>query len=155
MLKKSILISLFIALLSIPVLADEQGEITLDETDTLELPAVVQDEPAKPPVQSVNAPKWEEFCESGYENAKATDKKNILNVINFVDAERTKSNYWAERRVNFEKAIEHCNTLTEEEKAFCYEGVRNAENERNEMYEIQRKHINYKNQGIIIDKPNY
>ncbi len=154
MLKKIFVISLLIGFISIPVFADEQGTITLDEIDTLELPTEPQTPAVKPAVQNINAPKWEEFCESGYENAKATDKKNVLNVINFVDAERTKSNYWAERRANFEKAIEHCNTLTEEEKAFCYEGVRNAENERNEMYEMQRKHINYKNQGIIIDKPN-
>lgn len=152
MLKKSIIISLLIALISVPVFAEEQSEITLDEMDSLELPVATQEESQKP-VQNITVPKWEEFCESGYENAKVTEKKNVLNLINFVDAERTKSNYWAERRLNFEKAIDHCNTLTEEEKAYCYEGVRNAENERNEMYEMQRKHINYKNQGIIINKP--
>lgn len=157
MFKKSVLMLLLIGIIAIPVLADETEDIRLDETDVLELPAVPQtdEHPGTVPVSSkVEAPKWEEFCESGYENAKIREKKNILNVINVIDAEQTKSNYWAERRLNFEKAIEHCNTLTEDEKAFCYEGVRNAEKERNEMYEMQRKHINYKNQGIIIDKPN-
>ncbi len=154
MYKKIFLILLFLSMLTIPTLAEDIEPVTLDEADTLELPLKPQEPQPKPAIHNVDAPKWEEFCESGYENAKATDKKNILNVINFVDAERTKSNYWAERRANFEKAVEHCNTLTEEEKGYCYEGVRNAENERNEMYEQQRKHINYKNQGIIIDKPN-
>ena len=156
MFKKAALLLFLMSLFAIPVCAADTGAITLDEMDTLELPASQPEGEQKPAVQKkVEAPKWEEICESGYENAKIREKKNILNVINVVDAEQTKSNYWAERRLNFEKAIEHCNTLTAEERAFCYEGVRNAEKERNEMYEMQRKHINYKNQGIVIDKPNY
>lgn len=156
MFKKAALLLFLMSLFAIPVCAEDTGAITLDEMDTLELPASQPEVEQKPAVQiKVEAPKWEEFCESGYENAKIREKKNILNVINVVDAEQTKSNYWAERRLNFEKAIEHCNTLTAEERAFCYEGVRNAEKERNEMYEMQRKHINYKNQGIVIDKHNY
>ncbi len=157
MFKKSISILLFSTLLAVPVFAQDTDAVILDEMDTLQLPSAPQTVESPKTVSAsstLEAPKWEEFCESGYENAQKREKKNILNVINVVDAEQTKSNYWAERRLNFEKAVEHCNTLTEDEKAFCYEGVRNAEKERNEMYEMQRKHINYKNQGIIIDKPN-
>jgi len=99
-----------------------------------------------------NAPKWEEFCEAGYENAVFKEKENILNIINFVNAERTKSNYWAERRANFEKEINQCNAMPDSARNYCYESVRKNETERNEIYEGQRKQVNYKNQGIKIDK---
>lgn len=97
-----------------------------------------------------NIPKWEEFCESGYENATLKEKENILNIINFVDAERTKSNYWAERRANFEKSVNHCNSLEGSTRNYCFESLRKTETERNEIYEQQRKQVNYKNQGIQI-----
>lgn len=156
MLKKSIIVLLFFIMAVIPAIAEDSGEIVLDETDTLELPTGTEEQHnIQAAAKIVEAPKWEEFCESGYEDAKLREKKNIFNIINFVDAEQDKSNYWAERRINFEKAMEHCNTLTAEEKGYCYEGVRNAELERNEMYEQQRKQINYKNRGILIDKLNY
>ena len=162
MIKKSFILLVLMSILILPAFADgtsETGEVVLDELDTLELPASSEQSAIRPAAkytaQNIEAPKWEEFCESGYEDAKLREKKNIFNIINFVDAEQSKSNYWAERRINFEKAIEHCNTLTTEEKSFCYEGVRNAELERNEMYEQQRKQINYKNRAIVIDKPNY
>lgn len=153
MYKKLIILSVLFSFFFLPCLADEAEEITLDELDTLNVSKEV--ELIKTEMPPVVAPKWEEFCEAGYENAKYVEKENILNLINFVDAERTKSNYWAERRANFQKAVDHCNTLTDDKKAFCYDGVRNAENERNSMYEQQRKQIIYKNRGIIIDKPNY
>lgn len=158
MIKKKLLLFVLCSMLILPAAADEiNGDIVLDETDTLEFPAGTPEESRRvqPSLKTVSVPKWEEFCESGYEDAKLRPNKNIFNIINFVDAEQDKSNYWAERRINFEKAMEHCNTLTAEEKGYCYEGVRNAELERNEMYEQQRKQINYKNRGILIDKPNY
>ncbi len=99
-----------------------------------------------------NAPKWEEFCETGYENAVFKEKENILNIINFVNAERIKSNYWAERRATFEKEINRCNAMPDSARNYCYEGIRKNETERNEIYERQRKQVNYKNQGITIDK---
>lgn len=151
--KNLIILSALLGLFVLPVIADEVIEIKLDELDALG--SSVKTEEVKAPVPVLEAPKWEEFCESGYENAKLTEKENILNLINFVDAERTKSNYWAERKINFQKAVEHCNTLTDEKRTFCYDGIRKSEKERNEMYELQRKQINYKNRGIIIDKPNY
>lgn len=149
--KKRIFTSLCLFFISLPAGAFDSEEVTLDDS------AMVNDiqESVVLPVKPSEIPKWEEFCESGYENAKLSEKQNILNVINFVDAERTKSNYWAERRLNFEKSIEHCNSLTEEKRSYCYEGVRKSETERNEMYEQQRKLMNYKNRGIVVDKPNY
>lgn len=153
--KKLILLSVLLTLFMLPVSANESEEVTLEQVEIPESSSKTEEVQAQEPVQSYDIPKWSEFCEQGYENAKLKDKENILNIINFVDAERTKSNYWAERRINFEKAIEHCKTLSEDTKAFCYEGVRKNETEHNEMYEQQRKQINYKNRGIIIDKPNY
>lgn len=158
MIKKRFIILALASLFILPAIADEineTGEVVLDETDTLQLEQTSEQNEIRPAIQIVEEPKWEEFCETGYENAKLREKKNIFNIINFVDAEQTKSNYWAQRRDNFENAINHCKTLNDEEKSYCYEGVRKSELERNEMYEQQRKQINYKNRGIVIDKPNY
>ncbi len=158
MIKKRFILLILMSMLILPAIADENsegGEVVLDEIDTLELQQKPEQKEIRPAVQIVAEPKWEEFCESGYENAKLRENKNIFNIINFVDAEQTKSNYWAQRRENFEKAINHCKTLSDEEKSYCYEGVRKTELERNEMYEQQRKQINYKNRGIVIDKLNY
>ena len=151
--KKLILLSVLLTLFMLPVSANETEEVTLQEVQTPEITSEIEEVQTSAP--SYEIPQWSEFCEPGYENAKLNDKENILNIINFVDAERTKSNYWAERRINFEKAIDHCKTLTEDAKAFCYEVVRKSETDRYEMYEQQRKHINYKNRVIIIDKAIY
>ena len=121
----------------------EDGEIRLDSTAT---------NSAIKTVTPADAPKWEEFCEIGYENASKKEKENIFSIINFVNAQRIKNNYWAERRENFEKAINHCNSLEENARNYCYEGVRKTETEKNEFYEQQRKDTNYKNQGIRVDK---
>ena len=133
-----------------------EGEISDDngisQDDEIKLDSSIRGEAIISSNDFSNAPKWEEFCEQGYENAQLKEKENILNIINFVDAERTKSNYWAERRANFEKAVNQCNSMSETARNYCYEGVRKSENERNEIYERQRKQINYKNQGIKIDK---
>lgn len=158
MIKKRFIPLALACILVLPAIADENNEtsdVVLDETDTLQLEQTSEQSEIRPAVQIVEEPKWEEFCESGYETAKLREKKNIFNIINFVDAEQTKSNYWAQRRENFENAINHCKTLNDEEKSYCFEGVRKSEQERNEMYEQQRKQINYKNRGIVIDKPNY
>lgn len=162
MIKKRFILLILMSMLLLPAFAEETsdtGEVVLDELDTLEFQSETEKPQIRPAArmnfQNVEEPKWEEFCESGYETARLREKKNIFNIINFVDAEQEKSNYWAQRRDNFEKAIEHCKTLTDDEKGYCFEGVRNAELERNEMYEQQRRQINYKNRGIVIDKPNY
>lgn len=128
-------------------------EIEDDSTDAIKLttPDNAQSKTTSTTV-AIDAPKWEDFCETGYENASTKDRENLLNIINFVNAERIKSNYWAERRESFEKAITHCNSLEENSRSYCYESVRKSENEKNEMYEQQRKQVNYKNQGIKIDK---
>lgn len=36
------------------------------------------------------APKWEEFCETGYENVNETQKKDIFDIFSFVKSERAK-----------------------------------------------------------------
>ncbi len=154
MAKKLILLSFLFGMFALPVMANElEQEVILDELEMLNVSKDVEVITSEP--IPLVAPKWEEFCESGYENAKHSEKENILNIFSFVDAERTKSNYWAERRANFEKSVAHCNTLDDYKKSMCYKSLRSNEIERNEMYEQQRKQINYKNRGIIIDKPNY
>ena len=135
--KKLVIPAILLAFFILPAYSAEVEEVTLNEA---EIPVTIDKaDTSAVTVLPSEVPKWEEFCESGYENAQVKDKKNILNVINFVDAERTKSNYWAERRVNFEKSINHCNTLADDKRAYCYEGVRRSEKERNQIYEQQRK----------------
>ena len=122
--KKLVIPAILLAFFILPAYSAEVEEVTLNEA---EIPVTID----KADTSAVTV--------LPSENAQVKDKKNILNVINFVDAERTKSNYWAERRVNFEKSINHCNTLADDKRAYCYEGVRSSEKERNQIYEQQRK----------------
>lgn len=100
-------------------------------------------------------PVWTEFCETGYENAKRTDKNDIFNVFSFVKAERVKKNYWAARRESFEKYLNYCENITDDgERVSCYTELRKIETDKNDDYSRQRKQLLYQH-NIIIDKPNY
>ena len=90
-------------------------------------------------------PKWTDFCETGYENAVYKNKDDIFNIFNYVKSERTKSNYWAERRVSFEKYLKSCNALDNEAKDTCYTELKNSENQKNELYKLKRDQLLYQN----------
>ena len=91
------------------------------------------------PINFVNAssvlePQWAEFCPPLYENAvykpaKENSKRNLEN------------NYWALRRVKFQKAIMECKTIskTQADLNMCYGRVANIEKNKTK----QRKDAKY------------
>ena len=96
-------------------------------------------------IETIVPPKWTDFCETGYENAVYKNKDDIFNIFNYVKSERTKSNYWAERRVSFEKYLKSCNALDNEAKDTCYTELKNSENQNNELYKLKRDQLLYQN----------
>lgn len=129
--KLTLLISIFVLTASIPVIAEDEN--------------VVQ-------TNLVTIPKWEEFCEAGYENAKTTDRNDVFNVFSFVKAERVKKNYWANRRTSFEKYLGYCKSIDDEnDRCSCYIELRKIEKDKNDEYSRQRKQLLYQN-NIIISK---
>ena len=95
--------------------------------------------------QSDLPPKWSDFCETGYENAVYKNKDDIFNIFNYVKTERTKTNYWAERRVSFEKYLKTCNALENEAKTTCYAELKKSETEKNDLYKLKRDQLLYRN----------
>ena len=129
----TLLLSIFLA---IPVFSDEN--IANIEPDKDEIMA----EEIKP---LVIPPKWTDFCETGYENAVHKDSHDLFNVFSFVKSERIKKNYWAERRVSFESYLKSCNALSDEAKATCYAELTKSEEQKNDLYKLQRKQLLYEN----------
>ncbi len=127
----TLLLSIFLA---IPVFSDEN--IANIEPDKDEIMA----EEIKP---LVIPPKWTDFCETGYENAVYKDSHDLFNVFSFVKSERIKKKYWAERRVSFEKYLKSCNALSDEAKATCYAELKKSEEQKNDLYKLQRKQLLY------------
>lgn len=104
------------------------------------------------PLPIITAPKWDEFCEPGYENAVYTDKNDVFNYIIFVKTERDKRNYWAGRRESFEKYLNHCKTIVDDtDRGVCYTDLRRLENDKNEVYSSKKNQILYQNDAIIKD----
>ncbi|CDE88847.1 TPA: hypothetical protein CPT81_01485 [Candidatus Gastranaerophilales bacterium HUM_20] len=91
----------------------------------------------------VDAPKWTDFCEAGYENAKINRNRDFLNVFSFVKSERIKQTYWAERRESFEKRLKYCTSLDEPDKSVCYTELRSEEKNNNDLYSQKRKELLY------------
>jgi len=76
--------------------------------------------------ESVLEPQWSEFCPPLYENAvfKPAKKNSKRNMEN---------NYWALRKVKFEKSITECKVMskTSKELGACYSRVVNLERNKN------------------------
>ena len=84
--------------------------------------------------ESVLEPQWAEFCPPLYENAVFKPSKE--------NSKRNKeNNYWALRKVKFEKSILECKTIskTPSELSVCYSRVVNLERNKNN----QRKDAKY------------
>ena len=96
-------------------------------------------------IETIVPPKWTDFCETGYENAVYKNKDDFFNIFNYVKTERTKTNYWAERRTSFEKYLKTCNALEGEAQAACYTELRKSENEKNDLYKLKRDQLLYEN----------
>lgn len=101
---------------------------------------------------SLNAPKWTDFCENGYENAVyEQDNNSMWNIFSFVKTEKVKQNYWAKRRKSFESYLKNCNELTDNAQDACYSELVKIENEKNNLYYTKRKQLLYEN-NIDIHK---
>ncbi len=126
---------------ALPVPADELSE--QDSSSAPQVQNVSENIPEQKPI--IIPPKWTEFCEMGYENAVYKDSNDIFNIFSFVKSERVKKNYWAERRVSFEKYLKSCNSLNDDAKSACYDKLRTIENEKNDLYKIKRNQLLYEN----------
>lgn len=85
--------------------------------------------------ESITEPQWSEFCPPLYEHAVFKDTK-------FNSKKYMENNYWALRRVKFQKAILECKVLSKSENdlSSCFSRVANLEqnktNQRNDaLYE--------------------
>lgn len=139
--KKVLLLSglILFAGISISVMAEEILLEPVEEQKTAAMPILT-------------APKWDEFCEPGYENVSASTKNDVFNYVSFVKSERDKKVYWAERRESFEKFLNHCKTIVDDtERGVCYTDLRRLENNKNEVYNSKRRQILYQNDIIIKD----
>lgn len=140
--KKILLASLFLAV-GMPVICDDviqQDNIPQSEV----IPAQEIVKPADP-VREELPPQWSEFCEAGYENAVYKDSHDIFNIFSFVKSERVKKNYWAERRVSFEKYLKTCENLDSAAKSECYAKLRDMETKKNDLYKIKSRQLLYEN----------
>lgn len=141
----SLLISIiFLACICVQAFAEEI-ELNLDETQQ-----PVQQITSPTPI--ILAPKWEEFCEPGYENVEASDRADWFNLLSFVKSERAKRTYWAERRESFNKYLNYCKAKVDDsDRGECYTDLRQIELNKNEVYNSQRKQGLYQSDMIIKD----
>lgn len=140
---KKIFITLSLLAIGLPVICDDVAEeITVPKSEVIPAQSIM-----KPvvPVREELPPRWSEFCEAGYENAVYKDSHDVFNIFSFVKSERVKKNYWAERRVSFEKYLKTCEVLSSDAKSACYANLRKIESQKNELYKIKSKQLLYEN----------
>lgn len=140
---KKIFITLSLLVIGLPVMCDDVAEeITVPKSEVIPAQSIIK--PADP-VREELPPRWSEFCEAGYENAVYKDSHDVFNIFSFVKSERVKKNYWAERRVSFEKYLKTCEVLSSDAKSACYANLREIESQKNELYKIKSKQLLYEN----------
>lgn len=140
---KKIFIILSLLVIGLPVMCDDAAEeITVPKSEVIPAQSIIK--PADP-VREELPPRWSEFCEAGYENAIYKDSHDVFNIFSFVKSERVKKNYWAERRVSFEKYLKTCEVLSSDAKSACYANLREIESQKNELYKIKSKQLLYEN----------
>lgn len=140
---KKIFITLSLLAIGLPVICDDAAEeITVPKSEVIPAQSIIK--PADP-VREELPPRWSEFCEAGYENAVYKDSHDVFNIFSFVKSERVKKNYWAERRVSFEKYLKTCEVLSSDAKSACYANLREIESQKNELYKIKSKQLLYEN----------
>ncbi len=140
---KRVLLLASLLVIGMPVICDDTvEEISIPKSEVIPVQEIIK------PVDSVREelpPRWSEFCEAGYENAVYKDSHDVFNFISFVKSERAKKNYWAERRVSFEKYLKSCEVLSSEAKSTCYANLREMETQKNDLYKIKSKQLLYEN----------
>ena len=110
----------------------------------------LEEAPQKAVLPLMTAPKWEEFCEPGYEYVTAPAKDNVLSVVNVVKSEREKKTYWAERRAAFDKYLANCKTIVDDySRGACYTQLRRIENDKNDVYNSKRKELLYQHTNFV------
>lgn len=69
-------------------------------------------------VFAVSKPQWNEFCPADYLNAKPSRFNDV-------------SNYWYNRRVQFDESMAFCTPYKGESLSSCYSKIRNDEQRKN------------------------
>ncbi len=96
--------------------------------------------------ESITEPQWSEFCPPLYEHAefKQTKRNSSKNIEN---------NYWALRRVKFQKSILECKVLSKNgsELSSCYARVANLEQNKTNKRNEAKSEYNYNLQLQIQD----
>ncbi len=87
--------------------------------------------------ETITEPQWSEFAPPLYENA--IFKKTKLNSKKYME-----NNYWALRRVKFQKSILECKVLSKKSSdlSACYARVANLENNKNNQRTQQKNERN-------------
>ena len=74
----------------------------------------------------VNIPEWKDFAPAAYVDVKEPKGLSKLNV---------NSQYWFQRRVEFEEALDNCQDLPDSEERFsCYEALKVKQYKLNDDY---------------------
>ena len=104
------------------------------------------------PVCAAARPKWSDFCPRGLENSEYKEIQNFW-------PDGTKStqaiyNYWAQRRVEFERDLAKCDALGSGNNSSCYTVLKERQLFVNEQYrrDIQQKQITNQVWRDIHDK---
>lgn len=87
------------------------------------------------PAFAVKRPKWEDVCPQGLHNAKYKE-------VQWYWPESTKAtqelyNYWAQRRIEFNEALDKCDLISESFKESCYENARSKLAVYSELYRLR------------------
>lgn len=91
-------------------------------------------------------PQWSEFCPVSYMNAKASKLSQD-------------SNYWYNRRIQFEDSLSLCSQYQGEDLKSCYAQIRKAELNKNKSWnakqaarnQAHQEYIEYRNKQQTID----
>lgn len=67
------------------------------------------------------APEWSEFCPVEYLNAKQTKWSKD-------------TDYWYNRRIQFEASLAKCNSYTGDDLKYCYNHIRTVEENKNKVW---------------------
>lgn len=104
------------------------------------------------PVYGASRPTWSHFCPKGLENAEYKEIQSFW-------PEGTRStqeiyNYWAQRRVEFEKSLAECDALGGGHNNSCYQILRDRQLFFNDQYrrDIQQNQIKNQIWRDIHDK---
>lgn len=99
--------------------------------------------------ENITEPQWSEFCPPLYEHA-------VFKETKFNSKKYMENNYWALRRVKFQKAILECKVLSKNQNDLgsCYSRVANLEQNKNNQRNSARNENN-ENTNMEIQDGGY